>query len=239
MSVHRDARKVLGSTCLLSLAAILVPGAMLVDVPSGHGSAAGLPFADAVVNYAFGLTLLYPVIAGLLFLYLSSFPEPEAPSLPRRILVGFLSASVVIVTIPWMHLLFVAEPVFSTVTGVAWAGILSAGSLAAAVLVGFGRRRLFGRRFLAAGGFAISGLVSALVGGAVITPAADLPAGAWIALPAIFGGILFTGLVLQYPSMLWYAWSTPADEWGTDGPADDDTPATGVQFEPATGAEDA
>lgn len=239
MSVHRDARKVLGSTSLLSLAAILVPGAMLVDVPFGHGSPSGLPFAGAVVNYAFGLTLLYPVAAGLLFLYMSSFPEPDDPSLPRRILVGFLSASVILVTIPWMYLLLVAAPAFSTVTGVAWAGVLAAASLAAAVLVGFGRWTLFGPRFLASSVLAILGLVFVLVGGAVIPSAAGFPDGAWIAVPALFGGILFTGLVLQYPSMLWYAWSTPADEWEGEGSTEEGSQATGVQFEQVTGAEDA
>lgn len=239
MSVHRDARKVLGSTSLLSLAAILVPGAMLVDVPFGHGSPSGLPFAGAVVNYAFGLTLLYPVSAGLLFLYMSSFPEPEDPSLPRRILVGFLAASVILVTLPWIHLLLVAEPVFSTVTGVTWAGVLAAASLAAAVLVGFGRRTLFGPRFLASSVLTILGIVLVLVGGAVLPSAADYPDGAWLAIPALFGGILFTGLVLQYPSMLWYAWSTPADEWEGEGSTEEGSPATGVQFEQTTGAEDA
>lgn len=54
----------------------------------------------------------------------------------------------------------------------------------------------------------------------------------------IFGGaFLWTGLLAQYPSMLYYAWRTPADDWGRDDPGE--TPSTDPEFEPVTRTEEA
>lgn len=223
IGAYKETRRLLLAALVFSTWTILTVMGVLVGL-MGETEAASLPLGDQIGQYTVLTIVTYPIINGLLLIYvwLSRFENPDQI---RTLVMKYLGVSTVLVGLPWVYFLILTEPVLVGATNVGTTLVL-AGSLAAAFLLGFGRRTLVGSRFIWV-------LLTPVVGGLFlflwVRPFSAEVLGA---LPGLTGGFLFAGLVLQYPSMLWYAWKTPVEEWGADTSGEGGAPPeTTVQFE--------
>jgi hypothetical protein len=164
-----------------------------------------------------GVVILFVVVPGtglvLGALLLADFviPDGVSASTARRVSIGYLCVGALLVLAPWTWAIL-AMLFDSSSHG---AGLALSLGVSVAFLVGWGRKRLVGRRLIA--GLAAP-LISVLVARLVhVDPPFDAPDFEGFVLTFIMffaGGIIFSGLIAQFPAMLWYAIQTPVEDWG-------------------------
>jgi len=160
-----------------------------------------------------GVGILFVVVPGtglvLGALLLADFviPDGVSASTARRVSIGYLWVGALLVLAPWTWAILAMLFDISLHR----AGLALSLGVSVAFLVGWGRKRLVGRRLIA--GLAAP-LIPTLVAWLVyVDPPVDAVDFVGFTL-FLGGGLMFSGLIAQFPAMLWYAIQTPADEWG-------------------------
>lgn len=229
--VARESAKLMGTTLVLQVAASLFVGLI------GWGSDLQETLLSPDVAH-FGLVVFFhhliwvaPLVLGLSLI--GVYSTVLSDRILRRILILYLSLSIILLVLPWLLVLITSAgfPVVEEESGGARWLISSVAilGLAFSFALGWRRDRFTGPRALvgviAGGVFWLIAMV--LVGVLGVHQSGDL--GSWVLFT--IGAWLWAGLLVQYPSIFWFAWKTPAEQWG-DGPQEDEAEAV---FEPAVG----
>jgi len=223
-----------GETLRTLLVLSLVMGVWALFLPAMFGVSGGIPSIERSGDTGTGSSeasafgLMPPLVVNL-FLAVTFIGGVSLLNLSDKLSASWVRTLTLSVLILWS--LGVAIPWFWGLFGLAldtsimesfWLSFLlgSAGSF----VTGLGRNRMLGGRL--ALGIAVSLTVfSGLPLGAVITSDQSF---SWLLafLGLAGGGAAFSGLLAQFPSMLWFAIRTPVEEWGPSSARGEEDPST-------------